>query len=341
MITRLIDQARSYKGHEKDYSVNTTNIGVSPVDGRLALMTLLEGGVTMLGMTDWALGQLYGRLEPVIFSTDDYDDKAAWRGKRTWKHYLEACPRDLRAIHLEHWLNKAAQDWLVRAYDDQARAILSRQYAVVDILECLEWTKTAMDAQPHGTPFEFRNVYLTSDTLRLSVTMQNITIPQDGHSGEYGTGFDIGTGEIGNHKLWARPFVQRTHCMNSIVTKNEYAFEHRHVGSRQFLASEFMDAIVHAIKGTEDLLRRLAASIYEPMPDMNAIIADMVKRNGWPQETAVAIGAGTEQSETLWGLVQGISFASTQVEDQELRLDMDALAGAVLMGRRLNSVEEL
>jgi len=328
MLDKLIAQAQGYEQWKTNFQVHTADLGVDPRDGTLMMASPM--GTTVLKMTDWAKGQMYGRLEPVVFNTKEIDSEAHWRGRKTWKDYLEACPKDMWALNMAHWLGKADQDWYIRAFKDNARAVLSKRFAPVDTLECLQWTKQALDTQP-GLAVQFRNVYLDENTLRASILVRDLTIPQGKHDGKYGVGVDIGTGEIGNHTLWARPFVQRTSCMNSITVNTDMSFEHRHIGVREHLARSFVLAVWDAVRGTEDVLRRLVSSLEEPLPQLTKVIDDMATRNGWSEDTAYAVAMGTENENSLWGLVQGVSYAANQMADIEAQMQMHSLAGRLLM----------
>jgi len=49
---------------------------------------------------------------------------------------------------------------------------------------------------------------------------------------------------------------------------------------------------------------------------------------------------GTEGHKTRFGLVNGLSFAAHQVEDVEHTIELEALAGAVLMGHPLQPLDD-
>lgn len=322
MLNRLIEKAKEYQTHKVDFTTTTHDIVFDPFDCGLVIPGAM--GKTKVLMTNHCVGQVYKRLGPVALG-----------GQRTLpKDYLDACPDTLRAINLNNWAAVADQKWLVRAYDNSARAVLSNRYEVVDTLECLEWTKEALESQT-AHAYKFHNVHLTPDYLRLSITMSDITIPDGGKGrgagGVYGIGCDIGTGEIGNAMIRCAPYVQRTSCTNSIVYNGGEAFLHRHSGSRNLLVSQFCDAVFAALKGCEEVLQRLVQSLRVPIPSVDDIISEMCKENGWSEGLGIAIAMGVEGENNLWGLVNGISYAANTLEDEEKRLEFHVLAGSLLM----------
>ena len=323
MIDQLIERAEGYQAHKVDFTQSTENMHFEPMNCGL----VLEGGVgnTVLQPTDYAFGQVYSRLGPV----------ALGGSKSLPREYMEKCPDLLRSINLNHWMARMnPATWFVRAYDDKARAVLSDRFSAVDALDCLKWTKEALDSQKYA--YKFHNVSLTPDYMRMSISMNELKVPDGGKNkgtgGVYAIGCDLGTGEIGNAKIWCNPYVQRTSCTNSIVySESDYSYQHRHVGIRENLARTFMVCVFNALKGCEEVLQTLVKSIEEPMPKIEEIIGDMAKRNGWSQELSYGVAMGTEGESNLWGLVQGVSYAANLIDNPEDQLKMQQLAGDLLM----------
>ncbi len=70
------------------------------------------------------------------------------------------------------------------------------------------------------------------------------------------------------------------------------------------------------------------------LPNVSAEIDKLAQQHGWSTEVVAAVGAGTEGSATLAGLVNGITFAAhTKFEDPQQRMDMETLAGELLTRR--------
>jgi hypothetical protein len=333
MIDALIGKAREYQEHKVDFQVASRDLSFDLMDA-----SMIVGGTsaTKLLPTDYARNQLYAKMEPTIFNSPPGDDDQR-RGRRSWKEYMDVCKTvdpTMYAMWMNRWMEKMDSKLFVRAYDDKARAVLSDRFAVVDTLECLEWTKKALNQQAYT--YKFHNVNLTPDYMRLSISMNEIRVPDGGRNrgtgGVYAIGCDVGTGEIGNTRVWVHPYVQRTSCTNSIVySGGDYSYQHRHVGIRENVARTFMVCVFNALKGCEEVLQQLVASIEEPMPKIEEVIADMCKRNAWSQELGYGVVMGTETEHSLWGLVQGVSYAANLVDDPEEKLNMQKLAGDLLM----------
>lgn len=337
MIDGMIAKAREYQAHKVDFHVNSKDVSFDLADTKMIVVGTFP---SKLDLTDYARNQLYAKMEPTIFNIPADPDEQR-RGRKSWKEYMDAhrtAEPVMYSMCMSRWMEMMDSKLFIRAYDDKCRAVLSNRFAAVDTLECLEWTKQALSSN-EARAYKFHNCLVTPDFLRMSITMSDVTINDGGHNrgggGTYGVGCDIGTGEIGNARIWCNPYVQRTSCTNSIAyPKSDYSFSHRHVGIRENLSRTFVVSVFNALRGCEEILRRLTASLEEPLPNIDELIAGMCKENGWSQETGYAIAVGTEGESNLWGLVQGVSYAANSVTDPERQLEMHNFAGALLMNGR-------
>jgi hypothetical protein len=317
MLDKLIQQSDEYDDLKFDFGPTdavrfddrTANIVVHNDAG-------IFGGEVNFPMTDWAFAQVCQKL-----------GKGAWpgTGRTLPKEYLTACPPWLRAEQLNHFAGIVNQQWLVRAYDNTCRAVLSDAYAIVGVTEALDITKRALDSSGASAVTVFKPV-VTPDILHLKLIVRNV----DTDDGKYGLGAYVTTGETGNRRLEVRPLLQRNSCTNSIIFSGGQAFSRSHIGNRYVLAQLFTAAVYDAIGGSVQSLKRLLHARNERLDDIGSFVDKLIKKAGWSVELKDSILVGTEGHTSLFGVVQGISSAANSVEDDTLRNDMQIYAGSLL-----------
>jgi hypothetical protein len=328
MLHHLITQAEEYEQDKQDYGPGpvseyafTTSECLLQLPPNLDSVLLTGKMYESLPLTEHALRQVCGRLGPAAY---DYGSTRSLPFE-----YMRACPPHLRATNLNHWIPKVPEgrEWFVRRYEDNIRAVLTNRYSVVDTLETLKWVQQIIDERGNGG-IDVARAYLTPDTLGLDVFMGNID--PGGIGGPYRTGVRVGTGEIGNRRISVAPYVQRTACTNSIVWQGQGYWAHPHTGRTRVLRQQFLVAMVGAFEGTEPLLEKLLEAENKDLPNFDKILDDMCERQSWGQEVRDNVIRGSEQQNTVWGFVNGLTYASQHLGDEEERDATDMLAGEFL-----------
>lgn len=302
MIRELIERSSALDEHKTNYKVATK---VLSFDGACRLI-IPQGPFKMkFELTDWAMSQLCQKLGPPPF------------------RYIQKCPKHIAAINLDYWRSRVNKTWLLRSYDDKCRAVLDEHYTPISNTEILTMVETSLG----NTPYDQGRPHLDADTLHLKVTMATSS------DGNYGIGAYIGNGEIGNRMLRVMPYIQRTTCQNSIMFSRG-AFEHKHYRvSRAFLAGAVQDKLGYAFKIATERLEELVRSEMQGIPKVADMVKSICKSKGLAQHTHDKILMGMEGSETLFGVINGLTFAAKELPVED-RIDLETYAGSLLEDRR-------
>lgn len=327
----LIENAREYASHKHDTLVESHEFYFGQ-DGRLAIPNPLFGAVTTLGMEDLALNQLGTRL-----------GEKFWDAKRTipadfYRQLYKTMPENF-AKFSNDLLDKSDGKFLIRGYDDQVRAVLSDRYATLDNLEVLEMAATVMEVQnlPHqiveSGRYYSQNDGVQRDQMAVRVIFKNFK--PSGEDGSYGVGVLIRNGETGGAASEVRPLVMRSSCMNSIVFKEGSQGEPlgvrlTHRGQKDskivLMAAAIDEAMPIAVDG---LAKFLALKMREI--DLNATISKLGEEHGWAEELQMAVNFGSEGHRSMYGLVNGITFAAHEMEiDQSARIELESMAATLV-----------
>lgn len=330
MMIEMLDDSAKFDKEKIDFSSREHTIrfdeqcNLAPVHKKIHFFS--QGAYIP---TKHAMSQLAARLGQVAFPKTTkslpLDALMAW-GKMF--------PAETAALLNKH-LDKR-EDLLLRTYGDQARAILSTQYVdfpntrllqmVNDALPLTEKSLGATSNVQMGKAF----CVVTPDYLHARITLANVMTDE----GEYKLGVYIGNDEVGNGRLRVLPGFQRSSCQNSMVFDYDTGLSLVHRGIQSLNAQIVGAAILNSFKiGMENLDVLLKAREIE-VPHMEDEIAKLAKQYGWSIGVKDAVILGTEGKETLFGLVNGITYAAHKKHDNDtLRFDMELLASKVLMER--------
>lgn len=329
-LSHLIERSQGYDAEKVDYSAASvtayyfndacelvTPTSLDHVLSKQGFSTLPV--VSELPMTEWALIQTCERLGAVC-----------WPGsqRRLPSEYLMQCEPDLRAINLNRWVEKAPNNrkWFVRAYQGSCRAVLTDRFSVIDVTQALEWAQEIL-IDKGAADATLWNPVVTPDKLTLSVLFKDMGTP----SGAFGIGVRVGTGEIGNSRIYTMPYIQRNSCTNSIVWQHEGAWEHIHTGDSQLLKQEFFIHLIKSFQASELLLKRFLDAEQESIPEFDELLSGMSERNNWSEGFKMNVVRGTEGEFTVAALVNGLTYAA-QGLGQDEREKTEILAGDVLHG---------
>jgi len=322
MLSHLLDRSRAFDAEKSDHSA--APVGTYHFNDACELvlpksMDDVLAGVDsqVLPMTEWAILQVCDRLGAVC-----------WPGsqRRLPAEYLMQCPPELRATNLNKWVDKAPPErkWFVRAYQGSCRAVLTDRFSVIDVTQALEWSQEILEDKG-AADIRLWNPVVTPDKLNISILFKDMGTP----SGAFGIGVRVGTGEIGNSRIYTLPYVQRNSCTNSIVWRHEGAWEHIHTGNTQLLRQEFFIHLVRSFQASEGLLKRFLDAEQESIPKFDELLDGMSERNNWSQGFRDDLIRGTEGQFTVAALVNGLTYAA-QGLGQDEREKVEVLAGDVL-----------
>jgi hypothetical protein len=328
-IPQLLDLARTQNGLRNDYRATTDNLYVDE-DGRLDVRgnySIVNGSdPAPLNLTKHALGQVAGRLG-IAYG-------------RAFLGNNETLPSPIVADILNHFLDEnEGKEFLVRQFGDHVRGVLSNKYLIMDhqwVLTQALQTMTNPDTgevAPHIVAPGWR---LEPDYMQASIILQSYT-PDNGSDGPYGLGASIRNGTVGNASTGVASIIMRTSCTNSIrERRNDWTV--RHVGSTEILALRetlIIAAFAEAFAYSTELVDAMIRSRRQRLPNVFDVIGQMVQGQKLPSGIEQLVVSGTEQQESLFGLVNGITYAAhkgqaDEVIDADTSEDLEALGGLLL-----------
>lgn len=332
-ISAMLEQSREFDSEKTDYKPNYTP-KFHP-DGSLWMETQgtakLRYGAYYL--TDNATQQLCAKLGPGTFGKGN--SKSLPREVvSNWLHDEDYAPH-MAAILNAH-IERLESRFVVRTYQDQARAVLSEQYAAIGNTTMLETTEKALEllskrAGRDVSPNIWRSD-ITPDNLSLRLTIGTDVLPQ-GERTSYGFGLWIGNNETGRGGLEVLPLIKRTSCNNSIVIQSENpdaVLQTIHRGSVGLLADRVAVAIGNALKLGTIYLNKLLATREIEIPNIFETISQMASKEGWSEDFSNAIRRGTEGQYNVYGLINGLTFAAQTSENAEVTIAVEKKAGQLL-----------
>lgn len=325
-FSALIDTAADFAANKHDSVAPARSLSFTP-DGRLTVPNNLFGGALSLGLEDLAISQLAGRLGPTFWDAS----------KRTipsdfYKHLNRAYPAHFASL-TNDLLGGHDGNLLVRGYGDDARAILSDSYARLDNSEVLDMASQVLDGLPYqivesGKYFS-KNDGVQRDEMAIRVVVKHVK-PGDENTG-YGLGVLIRNGETGGAASEIRPLIMRTSCMNSLVFKQGEAGEDlglrlTHRGVRAAKLNLMASAIAEALPMAEDNLVKYLNTRTAKI-DLAGVIAKLGEDHGWSEDMSLAVGVGSEGHQSVYGLINGLTFAAHEMEiNQAERIEIESMA---------------
>jgi len=332
----LYNQALEMKTKKSDYMTIAQDIDFNELCEAVLppAETNLFGNVAYvqpdpLPMTENGFGQMCGKLGKEVM-------KPIFNKKQVPADFLlYAVDPDIRAELMKRFVSKMGKEkWLVRTFDGNVRSVLSEGYGVFDNDEILE-TLLDLINDPASEVLRERGQlvrsFVTPDELHVKVIVPNVHRSERG--GNYGTGFYVGNGEIGNVKIKFFPCVQRHSCTNSIIVEQN-GFSEFHKGDIETKRILFKANMLNAFGKSSDALKRMLVAEEEKLPSFDDILLGMAKENGWSEKEKLAVIKGTENQETVAGLVNGITYAAHHVHGtSEEAIKWETLGGRLLTAK--------
>lgn len=326
-IKQLLDQSAAQDQHKSDYpthphQINFDNNSIMQVTGN----SLFANASVALNPTDWAWRQMFAKLAKSVYGKGE--------NKTLPADYLLALRADLRAHVLnDHCRNYPNGNWLVRAFDDNCRAVLSDQYAAISNTELLAIVeKIAGETSAPSRLTDSTSV--TPDSLNMRMIWKDIARPdQQNGNGGWGIGVAITNGETGQRKLRGMPLLQRHSCQNSIVVDQQVnGFEFTHRGSVSTKMIVVKSAMQEILPFAAELLERMIAADSQQIPDFTSVLDGLAIQYNWDDQTKTNVAVGTEGRDTKAGIINGVTHAAKFAQTDDDRMDMEILGGRLLVG---------
>jgi hypothetical protein len=329
-LHELLDQSLEQDQHKADYTGPAREF---KFDQNSKIVPNLDAGIFGTAIstpsfqpTDWAWSQIFGKLGPSVFGKN--------KSKGLPGDYLLALRPEQRAALLNDHLQNTDTNWLLRTFDQNARAVLSDKYTPIsntDLLDILDKVVSGSDL-PSATA---RGSCVSPDSLNASIIFKNIEIPgtSDGNK-NWGIGVKIRNGETGNRRGGIHALVKRHSCDNSIVLDNDIeGYSFLHLGSATAKLINVKDRIATILPFAATLLEKLIEADSQDIPDFADVINGICIQHGWDSDRKDRIFQGTEGRETRLGLVNGVTYSAHYVADPDAKSDIEAIGGAILVAK--------
>jgi hypothetical protein len=311
------------------FSSETNFFGKSAVE-RVAGMTIEQN----------ALSQLLGRVSVPYFGkgTNTGMDRL------DWETMLNKYPQYFAAIMNDLLPQIESKGLLIRTEAKNIRAILTDRYGIVDNTQVLNAVREILVATGDQMPdLTVVNSSVNRDRLDMRIVFKNpkITNPEIAPQGEtrrgdignrpYGFGVYVGNEETGRGGMSVKALAQRHGCTNSIIIESKENIQLRHLGETQVLIGRLQQSFADILPIGADILNRIYAVTNKALPNLTDVLSGLSKQYGWDDDAQNQILIGTEGQETVMGLVNGVSFAASKIEDSAKRVEMETQAGSILV----------
>lgn len=332
IITSFLDRNVAYDNDKADYRAAPRDLKFDE-NCRLIVpdahsQQLFGTGVAPLKMSEYAYSQLFARMGTTVYGRGSQRSLPG--------EYLLGIPDNIRAEALnwhlqEKQVNQTNGKYLVRAYRNEARAVLSNNYVVIDnkiLLEGLHAAVDALNTKGGGGDWRIMRAHHDQNGLIFRLLRRDT-----GPNGNYGIGAMIRNSEVGRANVEVLPYIQRHSCENSIVIEDDDAYTSQHRGDQGYIRDRLIRAIQQAFKLSVEWLDKFMGAQEEMIDDFDDVLKGMAVKYGWSDDVKIKVALGTENEHTRAGLVNGITYAAhTALKDPEEQLAMEKLGGAVLAG---------
>lgn len=251
------------------------------------------------------------------------------------------------------WLGRSEKQFLVRALDGRARAILSDRYRVLDNDDLANVAIPVLvenDFEIVSAEITERKFYLKAKTAKI----QNEVKPGD----VVQAGIVISNSEIGQGTLKIEPLLYFLVCSNGLVMPEaSLRRQHvgRHVGELEAAANYYREETHRAddvafwlrvrdvLTGTlkqptfEAHLRKLRGAAADPIAaDPIAVVEVTAKRYRFtdPERNSVLqhflSGHNHQRELTRYGLMQAVTRASQEIDDYDRATELEQLGGQII-----------
>lgn len=327
MLESLISQSSSFDTQKADYG---SDHAMKWIAGHGLVMEKNGVAVPYSHLTKHAWQQFAERMGPV-----------SWTGAKgslpyelvsQWVHEYPEPMAEILNRHVERYQSRN-RNLFIRGYQGCVRAVLTDSYVDTpntQLLETIDRSLEQMIQQGAVQPEKVKLVRpsITADSIHVQVVLNHTNT----NEGEYGIGFSVRNDETGRSALYCGGLIQRHACTNSIVMDTTNALRVTHRGDVQYLMNLFTRAIIHAFRISLNSLENLMRTQEIEIPNLDQLVTSLAKKNQWNDAVQKNVLMGTENKQTMFGLINGITYAAhASVSNPDDRFEMEKLAGKILI----------
>lgn len=272
------------------------------------------GALPGLELTDFAFGQLCGRLEIPA-------------------KYMRRLPPSLRAKCVNHDLLKLSSNggrqFLLRCKGNMVRGFLSDQYSRINNAEIVDIFSVLSKDFQH----QVRGLHLDDRGIWMKILIDDLRAWDPSHKdGELKMGLLVGNSEVGCRAVSVEPFVYRFACTNDMVIQMDSSVRitHIHIKPSQ-LKMMVAESMNKALKAGDEVMDRFVKAYEETVERPMDVIAALAAKRGLSQEKTdrVKVAYAAEPFENKFGVVNAFTRAA-RAEAGDDRVDMERFAGSLL-----------
>lgn len=345
-LIALRDRSIAYDAEKHDHVLRCGDMKFN-ADFALELPAESFGALPPVTPTEWAKRQLYAKLGPGHFGQAN---------KILPYEYLECHSPRIRSILVNGHLKAdtvADRDYMVRCYQNECRAVLHKKYPAIPNTDMLD---TVVESINGKVPPDMKicRSSLDQDRVILRIKWVNTNRP-DGGGGYYGLGTFVMNDEIGGGRVKVLPHVYRTSCDNSMiipkllgneinVDMNEKAYDEEqdpregliaisavHRGDKARLLFNVKSAILASMGAGAEYIEKMVQAETMALPDFTDVLDKLAKENKWSDRVKTAVAMGSENKQSVAGVLHGITWAAKTLESPVEQADMEMYAGSFLV----------
>lgn len=272
-------------------------------------------------VTDWALGQLAGRLNAGLPI-----------------RYLRKCPPELQALNVNHWIEKFDYEkdnpWLVRtrtgSNNGMVRGFLSERYSPFDDHEIIEILNKFFGEAKSDIEV---NWWHRDDTgFHLRILFNDLTTSvgtlADGKPDIHKVGLHIENSEVGKKSIRITPLVWRLVCSNGMMgwAVDGDVFKQRHLYLKPHeMYGRVAEAIGTALRVGDGAIEQLIQAKETFIADPLEVIKQLSEKNKYSKEfTEKAQGKFMEEEgNTAFHVIQAFTRACQETSNADFRTGVE------------------
>lgn len=279
-------------------------------------------------LTDYAFGQLLGRLSPTLFGRG--------ANKTMAKDSFDALRRrfpDLWASVANGLLENTEGKFLLRTHEQDARALLSSRYAIYQNTHVMRTLVDVLAPEADSIPNlkVCGRSYLGPDSMNVYIEFDEGERPDGSRSTNFRVGVYMANNEIGGGSMTVAPFIKRMSCDNSILIQSDQAVRMRHTGDSRVHAAQVKVSMLAMLPLAQEALDRIYDAELEEIPSFQNVLRGMKKDKAWSDKLYDNIMIGTEGATTRQGIVNGLAYAAKSIESPDDRAALELEAGRILV----------
>lgn len=359
-LDQLIETSEKYDTLKRDFRVDVAHLRFVGTDSGMKLRVpdqneadlrrnrgIWQDYTPLTGMAGFERPPLSFVDEPAEFRLDDNGRNAIYQ-KLAPIHWQDSrgsgtIPADFLAQFSDHdradILNlikneaPSGKSWMIRTFGDATRAVLDGNYPRTWNTEILRATREVLSEGYLGNHPVMERATVTADSTYIRIFWDN---SGEDAAGGLRVGVLIANGETGNSATRLMPMVWRTSCTNSIAIDQTNAgrvgvtIPHIRSRSPRVMMTQFVEQFPEVMEVSGSAIQRVLETQEFRVPDFEYVLEGLRIEHNWSRSISYDVAAGAEKEETVFGLVNGVTYAAHQQDNAETEFSLERLGGKLL-----------